>query len=47
MRQNRDKIRKTTYCLTSLDRDRADSSMLLRIVRKHWHIENRIHYVRD
>ena len=37
----------TTYCLTSLDRNRADSSMLLRIVREHWHIENRLHYVRD
>ncbi len=37
----------TAYCLTSLDRNRADSSMLLRIVREHWHIENRLHYVRD
>ena len=37
----------TTYCLTSLDRGRADSSTLLRIVREHWHIKNRRHYVRD
>ena len=37
----------TTYCLTSLDRVRADSSMLLRILREHWRIENRLHYVRD
>ncbi len=37
----------TTYCPTSLDGDRADSSMLLPIVRDHWHIENRLHHVRD
>lgn len=35
------------YFITSLDRDRADAARLLDLVRAHWHIENRLHYVRD
>ena len=31
-----------TYCLTSLGPEQ-----LLALVRNHWHIENRLHYVRD
>lgn len=36
-----------TYGLTSLPPDRADATRLLRIIRQHWHIENRSHWVRD
>ena len=35
------------YFITSLGRDRADAGRLLALVRAHWHIENRLHYVRD
>lgn len=35
------------YGITSLPRDRADASRLLGLVRRHWGIENRLHYVRD
>src|SRR5262249_25394839 len=34
------------YCLTSLGPD-VPAATLLRLVREHWHIENRLHYVRD
>ena len=33
--------------LTSLGTDRAGPEELLALVRNHWHIENRLHYVRD
>ena len=36
-----------TYCLTSLGAERAEPEQLLALVRNHWHIENRLHYVRD
>ena len=36
-----------TWCLTSLDADRAGPEELLKLVREHWIIENRLHYVRD
>ena len=36
-----------TYCLTSLGPERAGPEQLLALVRNHWHIENRLHYVRD
>ena len=35
------------YSLTSLNADRAGPEELLALVRNHWHIENRLHYVRD
>ena len=35
------------YGITSLTRDRADARRLLGLVRRHWGIENRLHYVRD
>jgi predicted transposase YbfD/YdcC len=35
------------YFITSLSRDRADAARLLHLIRAHWHIENRLHYVRD
>jgi predicted transposase YbfD/YdcC len=35
------------YGITSLGRDEADAGRLLELVRGHWGIENRLHYVRD
>jgi predicted transposase YbfD/YdcC len=35
------------YFITSLDRRRADAARLLALIRAHWHVENRLHYVRD
>ena len=35
------------YCLTSLTADQADAAQLANYIRKHWHIENRLHWVRD
>ncbi|MHB1421562.1 MAG: ISAs1 family transposase [Bacillota bacterium] len=35
------------YGITSLTEKQADDSMLLNIIRGHWTIENKVHYVRD
>lgn len=35
------------YAITSLDKNRASAGELLKLWREHWHIENRLHYVRD
>jgi hypothetical protein len=35
------------YGITSLDRRRSDAPDLLGRTRRHWGIENRLHYVRD
>src|SRR5205085_6111200 len=35
------------YAITSLDESRASAEQLLRLWREHWHIENKLHYVRD
>jgi hypothetical protein len=37
----------TVYGVTSLEVGRADAERLLQLVRHHWHIENRSHWVRD
>ncbi len=37
----------TVYALTSLGPEQAGARELLALVRNHWHIENRLHYVRD
>ena len=37
----------TSFGITSLSPDQADAAALLALVRQHWHIENRSHYVRD
>ncbi|HKY05789.1 MAG TPA: ISAs1 family transposase [Blastocatellia bacterium] len=37
----------TTYAITSLGRERAGPVELIKIWREHWHIENRLHWVRD
>ena len=36
-----------SYAVTSLGPDRADAARLLRLLRGHWGIENRLHWVRD
>lgn len=38
--------RLTRYFVTSLS-PRVPARTLLRLIREHWHIENRLHYVRD
>ena len=35
------------YGITSLGRERADAQELLELIRGHWGIENRLHYVKD
>ncbi len=35
------------YGITSLPRERADARRLLGLTRRHWGIENRLHYIRD
>lgn len=37
----------TVYGITSLTRDKCPASRLLQLVREHWFIENRAHWVRD
>lgn len=37
----------TVYGITSLRPQTADPARLLQLVRGHWTIENRLHYVRD
>ena len=36
-----------SYALTSLPAEQAPPAQLAALVRNHWHIENRLHYVRD
>ena len=36
-----------TYAVTSLSPTVVGAERLLRILRDHWHIENRVHWVRD
>jgi hypothetical protein len=36
-----------SYAITSLPPARADAARLLRLLRGHWGIENRLHWVRD
>jgi len=35
------------YAITSLEERRASAAELLKLWREHWHIENKLHYVRD
>jgi len=39
--------REVAYAITSLSSERATARQLLQIWREHWHIENRLHWVRD
>ena len=46
--QKSGKVRtQSAYGITSLSPDQAKAAALLTLVRQHWHIENRAHYVRD
>ncbi len=36
-----------SYALTSLTAEQATPAQLAALIRNHWHIENRLHYVRD
>ena len=35
------------FGITSLSQDQCSPQQLMTFVRSHWHIENRLHYVRD
>jgi predicted transposase YbfD/YdcC len=39
--------REVVYGITSLGPERATPAQLLQLWREHWHVENRLHYVRD
>ncbi len=39
--------KETVYGITSLSPEQANPSRLLELVRNHWHIENKSHWVRD
>ena len=39
--------REVAFCLTSLGAGEAGPEELLNLVRNHWQVENRVHYVRD
>ena len=39
--------REVVYGITSLSPERATPAQLLRLWREHWHVENRLHWVRD
>lgn len=41
------RIVEIAYAITSVSSRRADASRLLPYWREHWHIENRLHWVRD
>jgi predicted transposase YbfD/YdcC len=40
-------VRTVVYGITSLPRERADAAAVLKLVRSHWQIENRSHWIRD
>lgn len=37
----------TAYGVTSLKKEKASAKRLLDLIRGHWEIENRVHWVRD
>jgi predicted transposase YbfD/YdcC len=39
--------RETVYVITSLTAEQAQPAELARYVRGHWHVENKLHWVRD
>lgn len=39
--------KEVSYALTSLGAEEASPEQLAALIRNHWHIENRVHYVRD
>ncbi len=47
LKKRGDERAEVVYGVTSLTRERAGAEQLLQLVRHHWHIENRSHWVRD
>lgn len=51
LRVRRGQVEKTeveiSYAITSAPPERADATRLLQVLRGHWGIENKIHWVRD
>lgn len=39
--------RETSYAITSLGPEKANPAQLIKLWREHWHIENKLHWVRD
>jgi predicted transposase YbfD/YdcC len=39
--------RETVYAITSLTAEQAQPAELARYIRGHWHVENKLHWVRD
>ena len=39
--------RETVYAVTSLTAEQAQPGDLARYIRGHWHVENKLHWVRD
>jgi predicted transposase YbfD/YdcC len=39
--------RETVYAITSLTAEQADPAALASYIRRHWHVENKLHWVRD
>jgi predicted transposase YbfD/YdcC len=45
--RNGKQSREVVYGLTSVPREVAGAKEVLRLVRRHWHLENRVHWRRD
>ncbi len=45
--KGRKKKREDIYLITSLSPEEASPKDLLELNRNHWHIENKLHYIRD
>jgi predicted transposase YbfD/YdcC len=47
VKEKGEEVIKVSYGITNLPRAYADAKALLGFKRKHWHVENRLHYRRD
>lgn len=46
-KRTQEERREVAYAITSLSGQRASAGELLKLWREHWHIENKLHWVRD
>jgi predicted transposase YbfD/YdcC len=46
-KRTQEERQEVAYAITSLGTERAGAEELLRLWREHWHIENKLHWVRD
>jgi predicted transposase YbfD/YdcC len=46
-KRTQEERQEVAYAITSLGTERAGAEELLRMWREHWHIENKLHWVRD